>query len=405
MLLSAKNQYPHLDFDAAVETIMTLIFIVIILFLLILPWVNFVRIKDLEKEVERLKSLLNTQRFALDKNPSNAPTINEQTQQKTHTHPAQLIVKQTKRAIKPAKVSEQTPIKPIKEAKTFNFEKQFAAKLPVWIGGVALALAGFFLVKYSIDNNLLSHTVRVVLGAIFALVLLITAHYLRKKPDIGNTLRIAQALSGAGIAVLYVTLFAATTLYQLIPALIGLFGMGIVTAMAVILSLRHGVAIALLGLVGGFLTPFLVGSSLPNVWITFSYLYFVFIGLLFVIKQQGWWCLSLPTILGIFSWVIWWLLHGALATDSLCLGLFLIAICLTIVLFSKGKIEDRLISKIPRLCLILLVSALPLYSWALLQAQLSLGSLNGCYLAFYHWQSSGWLILTKSYMALCRGYQ
>ena len=76
-------------------------------------------------------------------------------------------------------------------------------------GGVALALAGFFLVKYSIDQNLLSPAVRVILGGLFGLGLLGAGHWLRAKPDLANGRRIAQSLSGAGLAVLYLALYAA----------------------------------------------------------------------------------------------------------------------------------------------------------------------------------------------------
>ncbi len=104
-----------------------------------------------------------------------------------------------------------------KQSKRINFEQQFGIHLPVWIGGVALAFAGFFMVKYSIEIGLLSPTVRVMLGLMFGGGLLYTANWVRNKPQFANGTRIAQALSGAGIVDLYVCIFAAANLYDLIP--------------------------------------------------------------------------------------------------------------------------------------------------------------------------------------------
>lgn len=48
-----------------------------------------------------------------------------------------------------------------------GFEDIFGRRLPIWAGGVTLAIAGFLIVKYSIQAGLLSPLVRVVLGLLF----------------------------------------------------------------------------------------------------------------------------------------------------------------------------------------------------------------------------------------------
>src|SRR3546814_13546395 len=50
---------------------------------------------------------------------------------------------------------------------SFSFEELFGRRLPIWAGGVTLAVAGVLLVKYSIDAGLLPPLVRVVLGLLF----------------------------------------------------------------------------------------------------------------------------------------------------------------------------------------------------------------------------------------------
>jgi uncharacterized membrane protein len=144
------------------------------------------------------------------------------------------------------------------DADAIGFERQFAAKLPVWIGGVALALAGFFLVRYSIEIGLLGPAVRVVLSLLFGLLLLYAGHWVRVRPDFANGTRIAQALSGAGIAVLYGSVYAASRLYGFVSSGVGFAGFAFITAAGIVLSLKQGMPVALLGLVGGLLAPALL---------------------------------------------------------------------------------------------------------------------------------------------------
>jgi uncharacterized membrane protein len=222
-----------------------------------------------------------------------------------------------------------------KPANFIGFEQQFGARLPVWIGGIALALAGFYFVKYSIDAGWLSPIVRVTIGMMAGLGMIFAGHHIRNKPDFADGTRIAQALSGAGIADLYVCIFAATNLYNLLPSAMGFVGMAAVTAAAVILSLRHGAPIALLGLIGGFLTPALIGSAHPSAPTLFIYLYLILTGLLVVIRKQGWWPLAMLAVTASFLWVFAWLLGGSFrADDTLWLGLFLAAVSFTTIKFA-----------------------------------------------------------------------
>ncbi|MEJ0009700.1 MAG: DUF2339 domain-containing protein [Alphaproteobacteria bacterium] len=165
---------------------------------LILPWTYRGRIDRLENEVRQLKARLS---------PLPAP------------HAAS--AKETPRAggteAKKAPPAAAAKAPGFEQKGRIGFEQQFGVRLPVWIGGIALAFAGFFLVKYSIETGMLTEEVRTVLGGAFGLALLYAGHWVRCHPSLANSTRIAQALSGAGIADLYICLFAATSLYHLLP--------------------------------------------------------------------------------------------------------------------------------------------------------------------------------------------
>ena len=62
-----------------------------------------------------------------------------------------------------------------------DFEETLGSRWAVWVGGVALALGGIFLVRYSIEQNLLSPATRIALGGIFALALIGAGEWLRRR--------------------------------------------------------------------------------------------------------------------------------------------------------------------------------------------------------------------------------
>ncbi len=61
-----------------------------------------------------------------------------------------------------------------------GFEERFGTRWVVWVGGIALALGGIFLVRYSIEQGLIGPAVRVMLGALLALVLIVAGEWQRR---------------------------------------------------------------------------------------------------------------------------------------------------------------------------------------------------------------------------------
>ncbi len=332
-----------------VEGLLAVAALILFLATIFMPWVNRHRVlslrdevKDLRKTVRQLKTQIEMNEVKEGvKNAASVPVVSakEEIIDKESLEPEIKGEKAQMETFEP--IIKDKPEKTKPKKKKISFEQQFGARLPVWIGGVALALAGFYLVKYSIDNNLLSPSVRIFFGMLLGSGLIVAARWIREKGHIANEVRIAQSLSGAGIATLYVSIFAASNLYHLIPDIAGLIGMGAVTAIAVTLSLRHGAPVALLGMVGGFLTPALLsyGHHIPTP-ILFIYLYAIFAGLMAVIKQKRWWVLSLPSILGVFCWVIYWIAERFTPNDTIWVGLFLLAVSITIVAGSRQDFEN-----------------------------------------------------------------
>ena len=177
----------------------------------------------------------------------------------------------------------------------------------VWVGGLTLALGGFFMVRYSIEAGLLGPGVRTVLGGLFALALLAAGEWTRRKEDISQIAALPIAnipaiLTAAGTAVAFATVYAAYALYGfLVPAtafiLLGLVALGTLAA-----ALLHGPALAGLGIVGAFVTPVLVSSDKPDFWALYIYLAIVTAAAFGLARVRLWRWLAVTTIAFALLW-------------------------------------------------------------------------------------------------------
>lgn len=175
-----------------------------------------------------------------------------------------------------------------------SFETLVGGRLPIWIGGVALVLAGFFLVRYSIEQGLLGPAARTFIAALFGLALVGASEGVRRLPATRDDPRLGQALAGAGIASLYGTLYMAAALYHLVAPLTAFGAVVLVTLGAMGLSLRHGPPTAIMALAGGFLAPLVAGFDAAGIAPLLVYLG-LFVAALFglaVHRRWGWLALA-----------------------------------------------------------------------------------------------------------------
>jgi uncharacterized membrane protein len=214
---------------------------------------------------------------------------------------------------------------------TLSFEQLVGGKLPIWVGGVALVLAAFFLVRYSIEQGLLGPRVRTILAAVFGVALIAASEAARRIPRFADDPRVGQSLAGAGIASLYGTLYMATETYGLITPTVAFVLMAAVTAAALFLSLRHGPPTAIMGLIGGFVAPFMAAPSGDLVPLL-VYFGLLIAGLFAVAIHRGWMWLALAATGGGIAWTL-----GIIAADLTgigpSLGFFIVVLALGATLF------------------------------------------------------------------------
>lgn len=189
-----------------------------------------------------------------------------------------------------------------------SFEEQFGASWVVWIGGLALALGGIFLVQYSIEAGLIGPGVRVFLGGLLATALIVAGEWTRRR-EIAiplaqvPTAHIPSILTAAGTTVAYATIYAAYALYGFLVPGTAFVLLGIVALATLSAALLHGPALAALGQVGAFLAPLLVTAEVPNYWALYVYLAIVTASSYLLARARLWRWLALTAVIFGTLWI------------------------------------------------------------------------------------------------------
>jgi len=158
-----------------------------------------------------------------------------------------------------------------------SLEVKLGKQWMTWVGAVVLFLSVGFFVKYAFEHKWLSETARVILGVIAGLSALgVGERFIRR-----GMRALGQGLVGAGLAILYVSLFAAHGLYGLLPQAVTFILMAIVTAGGVVLAVVHdAVAVSFLAVLGGLLTPVMLRTGQDSRDALFAYLVLLDLGVL-----------------------------------------------------------------------------------------------------------------------------
>lgn len=293
------------------------------------------RSRLLEEELEGLRGLLREQRREVPRKPAAAPQVSVPkvriARMPSVTEDAPPPAAPLPELAEPSPATKEAapiqaepePDAPARPAFRFDFEDIFGRRLPIWAGGVTLAVAGVLLVRYSIEAALLTEPVRVALAFLFGLALIAAAEIAHRNDARIRDPRVPQALAGAGLATLYAGFYLAGSQYGLIGQGFAFLGLASVTAAAIALSFRFGLPAAILGLVGGFAAPALVGGEEANLPLLALYLGLVTAGLSWTGRRQKRAWLGMAALIGGLGWGGLMLLTEEFGSgDILALGLY-----------------------------------------------------------------------------------
>ncbi len=175
------------------------------------------------------------------------------------------------------------PTPPLPKQKK-NLEKYIGENLINKIGIAILVIGIGLFVKYAIDKNWINEVSRMIIGIVAGFLLIGLAHWMR------NTYRaFSSVLLGGGIATLYFTFTIAFQEYHLISQTLSFILMIIITGFTVFLSISYDrKELAIIAMIGGFASPFMVSTGQGNYIVLFTYLLILNSGMLLLAYYKSW---------------------------------------------------------------------------------------------------------------------
>jgi len=171
------------------------------------------------------------------------------------------------------------------------------SKMDSWMNkiGISLFLIGVaFFFKYALEQGWITSAVRIFLGYLLGGGLVFFGFKISEKNR-----KFSQVMFGGGIAVLYITSFAAFHIEKLFPFPLAFVFMAGVTALAFYLSLKFDdPALAIIAVIGGLGTPFILYTGIGDVTAIVLYTCLIITGSSVIFLYRGWYFLLWSSSLG-----------------------------------------------------------------------------------------------------------
>ncbi|MBF0467343.1 MAG: DUF2339 domain-containing protein [Desulfamplus sp.] len=142
-----------------------------------------------------------------------------------------------------------------------------------------------FLLKYAAQHNMFPVELRLIAVAAGGLAMLVTGWSMKNKVSRNYGL----VLQGGGIGILYLTIFAASKLYHLLPTAFSLVIMIVIVAFSAALAVMQDArSLAVSGIIGGFIAPVLMSTGRGSHVTLFSYYAILNCGILGIAWFKAW---------------------------------------------------------------------------------------------------------------------
>lgn len=212
-----------------------------------------------------------------------------------------------------------------------------------WLGGGGLALGGLLLVVYAAQRGVFTPALRVSCAALLGLLMVAASEWIRRQKNApgGRHGLAAAASAGAGAVTLYGAVWAAYSLYGLIPLPLAAGLAVAVSAGLLALSWLHGEPLALLALVGAFLAPFMTGGVVA--WsppVLEAYLALLGVTGAAVNGLRRWSRAGVVTLAGLLIWTLAALLQFRDEDAAILLALALAGPALAVLWRRRGGVDD-----------------------------------------------------------------
>jgi len=176
-----------------------------------------------------------------------------------------------------------------------SLEETIGARWATWVGVVALLFAAAFFLQWSIKNEIIGPRTQVTLGLLAGIGLLVGGLAIRRR----SLPYLSAGLSGGGLAILYLSLWAAFARYEFIGAGVAFAAMFLVTVAGSIVAVASSrQAVAVLAVLGGLLTPILISTADAPELVLLGYLVVLELLVLAVARFRSWPALNRVAWLG-----------------------------------------------------------------------------------------------------------
>ena len=171
------------------------------------------------------------------------------------------------------------------------------------IGIIAILIGVAYFLKYAFDSGWIGPGGRVAIGLIAGIAVVVWSESFRRKGSVA----FSYSLKAVGIGILYLSLWAASQYFHLVPASVAFVAMILVTASTITLALTQDAEIlAVYAMIGGFSTPVLVSTGENHEIILFSYVLLLDVAILAMVAYKPWRRIVWGAMLGTAVMYIGW---------------------------------------------------------------------------------------------------
>lgn len=277
---------------------------------------------------------------AVQTEPVQETVKTEYTQKTAATETAQRNTSAESRQSASSKPQEETIFDKLRD--NFDWEKfigeNLIMKLGILIVLIGVAIGG----KYALEHQLLSPTMRIIIGTLFGAALQGLAIKLKKEYK-----KLSAVLASGAMATLYFMTYFAYDFYGLIPMPVAFVLMTLITVATVWQACTYDMeVIAIIGLVAAYVIPFMLSTGEGSPWALFSYISIINAGVMFISVKRYWRILFVSAYVS--SWFIYGVVYRTLdfpeTSDAVKLLLFLfINFVIFYVTFLAYKVKHKMI--------------------------------------------------------------
>ena len=184
-----------------------------------------------------------------------------------------------------------------------SLETRIGSQLFNRIGILAVLIGAAWFLKFAIDNHWIGPAGRVLTGLLSGAVIFAGSERFRSR----GYLAFSYSLKAIATGILYLSLWAAFSLFHLISGEFAFLAMVLVTAMnALMCWTQNSEVLAFYAAIGGFLTPLLLSTGESHELVLFGYLLLLDVAVVALIALRPWPRLLLAAFAGTTFYALGW---------------------------------------------------------------------------------------------------